>query len=182
MKSIIIKSLSCLLLVASLWSCSSDAALQEEVNASSRENFTKKNGSVWQGVIGEDRNGVYVITADTNALKLYLESLLKKDGQNVTIETLAIEKKTSGNNPADSAFMLIGSSRSIGGNSTSIGLMLSLARYNFTVSAEPRTSTMCRGCTDGCNLSYYNINGKRVPYCNENGCSSYNCEKSEIEM
>lgn len=181
MKSIIIKSLSCLLLLVTLWSCSSDSALQEEVNAASRENFTKKNGAIWKGVIGEDRNGVYVITADPNALKSYLEDLLRKDGQNVVLDTLTIEKKIATNNPGDSAYMLIGS-RGSGSMSVSIGVMLTLNRYNFSMSTEPRTSTSCRGCAEGCNLSYYTINGKKVPYCNENGCSSFNCEKSEIEL
>lgn len=186
MKSIITKSCSCFLLLLTIWACSSDPVLQEEVNSSSRENFIQKSGGVWNGIVGQEINGQYVVTADQGALKVYLQNILKREGISVSLQTIQIEKKIADNNPLDTAFMLIGSTSGIGNRDTSIGIMLTQGSSGFfispTLNGGPQTSTSCRGCTSGCNLSYYTINGKKVPYCNENGCSIYNCEKSETEL
>ena len=39
-------------------------------------------------------------------------------------------------------------------------------------------STSCTGCAQGCNLDYMTIDGKKVAFCNENGCN-YDCTKGE---
>lgn len=131
-------------------------------------------GTVWDGEIGVDNNGIYTITADQAAIKADLNSILAKEGYNTTVQSLSITKLIASNNANDSGFMLIGSD----GVKTSIGLWLKRSNRQFLIDMSFANSTTCTGCAQGCNLSYVTLDGQRVAYCAENGCS-YDCTKSE---
>lgn len=142
---------------------------------------TARGGSVWDGPIGKDYgDGVYVVTADEQMLIDDLQKVLRKEGYPAELRILEIVKKTASNDPNDEGFMLIGSD--LQGTSIGVWLELSQSTNSFTFVRQPglSTSTTCTGCTSGCNLQYLTIDGKKVAYCNENGCT-YDCEKSESD-
>lgn len=179
MKKNILKSLTLLLLIFTA-SCSDDTEAVI-MNDEAAQEFTKKNGteSVWDGVIGEERDGAYEITADINVLKQSLEDILKIQESPTTLTSLSIQEKISVNDPSVTNYMLIGSD----GNGISIGVPLTKSVINgftpvFNASNNLRVSISCRGCAEGCNLQYMTIHGKHYPYCNENGCY-YNCRTIE---
>lgn len=185
MKKFFLKSLTCLLFLTTMISCSTDNVTQEQSNETSRDNLNKKGGSIWEGVIGVERDGQYVITADKEALMSYLEYLMKQDGDVVEFDTIDIEKLTATNDPANTAFMLIANGR-VGGlpETISTSIILTKGQFGFYLGAgldvgDPITVTSCKGCSYGCNLRYYTIGKNQVPYCDENGCSRYNCTKRE---
>lgn len=187
MKKVFLKSLTCLLFLATLISCSSDSVTQETSNKSVNNSINKKSGSIWEGVIGVERDGEYVITADQDALMSYFEYLLKEEGDIVEFDEIKIVKQTATNDPTDSAYMLIASSGKTGGGlpeAVNIAVILTKGLNGFYLGAglevgDPIIVTSCRGCSYGCNLRYYTIGKHQVPYCDENGCSRYNCTKRE---
>jgi hypothetical protein len=167
-----------------LGACSSDNSIKDD---GSRDGFNAKTGeNILDGVIGIERGSEYVITADANALTAALEDILESQGQPVTIKALEIRKLIASNNTNSEGLMLIGSTGNLGDRSTSIGIMLTKRPGGLYISDSPnggpRTSTSCTGCAEGCNLMYYDINGRKVPYCQENGCPTYNCKKSETTI
>ncbi len=181
MKKTILKTVSALFMVALVASCSTDAENEVVVNDNAAgEEFSTARGNVWDGVIGEEgAPGVYEVTADENALLDDLEDVLSKEGIPTNLRDLQIVEKTASNDPNDRGFFLIGSDY----QGTSIGVMLDKnASGEFYMSTGSKglssTSTSCRGCATGCNLSYLTVDGKKVPFCNENGCIN-DCEKSE---
>ena len=136
--------------------------------------------SYWDGVIGEEVNGQYVITADTLAIKADFEEVLANQGRATTLQEIFIEGQTAVNDPTSKAYFLMG----IDKNGITIATMLEKQDFKFFLRTDngfAKTVT-CEGCLTGCNLAYMVINGKSVPYCNENGCSTYNCTKSESEF
>ena len=139
-------------------------------------------GSVWDGEIGIEEDGVYKITADEAALKADFTATLKREGNDTTIETLTIIELESSNTPGDKGIMLVGSD----GKRTSIGVWLNKkptqsGSQQLTLDMDFSKSTSCTGCAQGCNLDYLNIDGRKVAYCNENGCD-YDCTKGESSM
>ena len=187
MKKVFLKSLTCLLFLATMISCSTDSTTQEPSNKSTTNSINKKSNSIWEGVIGIEEYGKYKITADEKALMSYLEYLMDQEGDDVTLEEINIVKQTATNDPTDTAYLLIASGRSGGGGlpeAVNIGLVLAKEQNTFYIGAgldtgDPIIVTSCRGCSYGCNLRYYTIGKHQVPYCDENGCSRYNCTKRE---
>lgn len=180
MKKNLLKALSALFAIGMIISCSSDAE-NDNVNtpSSASSASTARGGSVWSEVIGKDwGNGQYVITADENAILADLQVIIRKEGHLAELRSLEIVQKTATNDPADVGYMLIGSDN----QGTSIGVWMELQNDSFTLIRQPglSTSTTCTGCATGCNLQYLTIDGKKVAYCNENGCI-YDCEKSESD-
>lgn len=159
--------------------CSSEEDSTNFNGTTEQTNLDSKaaRGTVWNGEIGIDDNGVYKITADEAALKADMNDILAKEGYNTTVQTLSITKLTATNNPSDSGFMIIGAD----GVKTSIGLWLKSSGRQFLMDMSFAGSTTCTGCAQGCNLSYVTLDGQRVAYCAENGCN-YDCTKSESSM
>lgn len=131
-------------------------------------------GTIWDGEIGVENNGLYKITADEEILKADLEKILREEGKSVTLQTLDIRKLTASNDINDSAYLLIATDAA----RISIGVFLRLDRSVFTFDNSYVSSASCEGCPQGCNLNYLIIDGKRVPFCNEMGCM-YDCTKTE---
>jgi hypothetical protein len=159
--------------------CSSEEDATNFNETTEQTNLDPKaaRGTAWNGEIGIEDNGVFKITADEAALKADLTATLQKEGYNTTVQTLAITKLAATNTTGDSGFMLIGSD----GIRTSIGVWLVKGGSQFTMDTSFTNSTTCTGCAQGCNLSYVRIDGQRVAYCAENGCT-YDCTKSESSM
>jgi hypothetical protein len=177
MKKILLKSIACLSLLILIGSCSNDENTAVDLNESASKSVTQKKASYWDGVLGVDRgSGVYQITVDPALIIADFENILQTQGTPASLNSLNIVRKVAANNSLDSGYMMIGSSSS----GTSIGVMLQQNGNSFYL--DPGTggqkTTTCRGCATGCNLEYYNIDGKKIPYCNENGCI-YDCTKIE---
>lgn len=190
MKKVFLKILTCLLFLATLISCSSDSdgvTQEQSSNKLTNNSINKKTGSIWEGIIGIERDGEYVITADQDALMSYFEYLMKEEGDIVELEEIKIEKQTATNDPNNTAYMLIASAGKSGGGlpeAVNIAVILVKGPNGFYLGAglevgDPIIVTSCRGCSYGCNLRYYTIGKHQVPYCDENGCSRYNCTKRE---
>jgi len=158
-----------------LVSCSEDSAVEynNESSVAGTSNLAARSAA-WNGVIGIEENGVYKITADAAALKADLEDILRSQGYSVTLQSLKIVEKHAGNNTADIGYMLVGADM----QRTSIGLFLVKQNNQFSDMNGPRTT--CSGCPQGCNLSYLLIDGKKIAYCNENGCD-YDCTQSTAD-
>lgn len=181
MKKNLLKALSALFAIGMIISCSSDAENDTTVNEGlSATAASTARGSVWSGVIGEDwGDGRYVVTANEELILADLQEIIRKEGHTSTLKNLEIVQKTAANDPSDIGYMLIGSDN----EGTSIGVWMQLSQQSqFTMVRQPglSTSTTCTGCATGCNLQYLTIDGKKVAYCNENGCV-YDCEKSESD-
>ncbi|RZJ64097.1 MAG: hypothetical protein EOO45_19245, partial [Flavobacterium sp.] len=169
MKKIILTAISCMLLA--LTSCSEDTTTfsdtQESTNGISGNAY---RSGLLNGVVGEVINGEMVVTADKAVLLKDFEEMLYADGISTTLKTIEIVKKVAENDESDSAFMLVASDK----DGLSIGLWLTLNNNMFSrdrdLGTGDGTGTVCRGCATGCNLSYLKIDGKRIAYCNENGC------------
>ncbi len=136
-------------------------------------------GSYWDGVIGVDKgNGNYEITVNPATLMSDLESVMRTQGDTVTLSTIAIVKKMATNDNSE-GYMLIAGDK-VG---TSIGLMLVKSSNSFkldrglssgTENPDPDPATItCRGCATGCNLEYLNMPGGKAPYCKTNGCGDF---------
>lgn len=183
MKTIILKSLAFILAVTAI-SCSNDndattdGVLYNEAEASKNIPL-KDGGDMWDGPIGEIRGSSPVITADEAAIIAQFEDISSKLGNPITIVSLSIVEKVAINDPNDRAYFLLAKAS----NNTTQGMMLEQASGGFFMldRTQGRKLTGCRGCTYGCDLEYYYVGGKRVPYCNENGCV-YDCDKIQIEI
>lgn len=180
MKNTLLKSLSCLfILTVSLVACTEDST-SREFNETQKELQTAARGDYWQGIIGYDMgHGVYQLDVDPQLLMNDLEDILTKEGNATTLTAIEIVEKTASNDPADTGYMLIAND----GAGKSIGVMLEKKNMAFRLSENlenPKTIS-CSGCTDGCFLQYFNIDGKKVPYCNSAGCG-YDCRKTETSF
>ena len=135
-------------------------------------------GSLWAGEVGQydELTNTYIITGDKEGYKEAFMFVLRDQGyEDVVIESLEILEKTSFNYPDDKGYMLVASDN----KGTSIGVNLDRRSLSFVMEDPNAVSyTTCRGCATGCNLQFITVNGKKVPFCNENGCV-YDCEKSE---
>jgi hypothetical protein len=131
----------------------------------------------WQTDIGQEVDGEYIITADVNLLKADLEEVLANEGRATTLQDIFITGMVADNDPTDKGYFLIGSDK----NGQTISLQLEKQDTKFILYNDNGfvKTVSCDGCVSGCNLSYLLINGKRVAYCQENGCSEYDCSKSE---
>lgn len=166
--------------------CTEDAAT-DSINDNATE-FNTNNAAAyekssrpdyWDGVIGEEVGGDYIITVDEELIKKDFEDALMRANKTTTIENVAIVAKTASNDDNDKAHFLIGTDN----KGLTIGLMLSKTGSSFILFKDNgfvKTVT-CEGCISGCNLQYLTVNGQRVAYCNENGCV-YNCSKTESEF
>ena len=156
-------------------SCSEESATEFNAPEASVEESMFARGVVWDGEIGVDVNGVYKITADQEALKADLNAIWKREGKSATVQTLEIVKLTASNDPGDTGFMLIGTDAA----RTSIGVWLTRTSNSTFINDDTfQVSTSCEGCAQGCNLTYLTLNGKKVAFCNEMGCT-YDCTKTE---
>lgn len=161
-------------------SCSEESEIT--TNADNGDQFRSRNASwrnsAWDGIIGIERGGEYFVTADENALKADLETVLLEQGMDTEIVHLSIVAQRVVNDPSETAYVLLG--RDL--NNRSIGVLLDRQSNGFVL-LEPllTVATSCSGCSSGCNLQYLLIDGKKVPYCNENGCV-YDCTKSETGL
>ena len=176
----LLQFLSMLLVCVVFTSCTEEPNASVQMNDDASD-FVAKTTTPWDGIIGVEKDGKFEITADQNFLKADLEKTLQDQGTPTRLVTLSINQKTATNNSSDVGYMLIGSDN----NGISIGVFLekSFSQPNnshvFTIDRTSNfTRTSCRGCAQGCNLQYMTIDGKRIPYCNENGCY-YNCDKVE---
>lgn len=178
MKKIILTSIYSLLLAVVFTGCSSDANSPQDFNNEEANSATledENRGAHWNGVIGIAQNGTFEITADATLLKRDLEDILKMQGYGTTLTGLEIVEKTASNDPSNIGYFLVGSN----GAGTSIGVLLARESNTFVLDKSSIVKAIsCRGCHDGCNLSYVTMAGKKVAYCNENGCV-YHCEKNE---
>lgn len=181
MKRILLQSLSLLLVILTATSCSEENEPVQMNNAS--EAALKSGSDVWSGVIGVEKSGVYEIVADRAALIADLESILLKEEGNIKLTSLEIVEKIAENDPKDIGYMIIGSN----GDGVSIGIMMAKIYslpHNSNIfildSSSSFRSTSCWGCSRGCFLKYYNIEGERVPYCDEGVCGNF-CTKKETE-
>lgn len=163
-------------------SCSEESATDfngtTETNSGDLSKLASRS-TEWNGVIAVEVNGVYKIVADEAALIADFESTLKREGNSTKIVDISIVKLVSSNTPGDSGLMLVGSD----GVRSSIGVWLTRSASQggsteLILDSGFTKSTSCTGCAQGCNLDYLNIDGKKVAYCNENGCD-YDCTKGE---
>jgi hypothetical protein len=181
MKKILLQSVLFLsVLVAA--SCSSEENTTDfndaAVNTASEDiNGLAAKSSIWDGEIGVDDKGTFVITANESILLADMQDVLKKQGNPAILETIEIVEKIVINNPSEKGYMIVASDK-VG---TSVGVPLLKSTNIFRLDRTFRNATTCTGCAQGCNLSYLNIDGKRIPYCNENGCT-YNCTKGETSF
>jgi len=177
MKKTILKSLALLLFIAIIGSCSNE----ENIDSSASKSNLAARASVWDGPIGVYKGkNKYQITADTSVIIADFENTLEASGNKTTLQTLDIVKKAAVNDDTSEAYMLVASDNA----GTSIGVMLLIKSNNFYFDGGGSgggTTTICRGCATGCNLSYLLVDGKKFPYCNENGCGEY-CTKSEVSI
>lgn len=178
MKKIILKSIGCLLLLSMTWGCSNenDTIMSDQEQNRLSDGFQLKDGSVWDGQIGEDRAGVPTITANIQEIKDGFEEILISRGNPVKIETVQIIKKNATNDPSDFNFFLIGGGRGTDNTSTSIGKPLTVSGGKYFISSgagingDPEETVSCRGCGTGCFIEYYKVDGHLVPYCDSAGC------------
>lgn len=187
MKKIILPTLSCLFFLGMITGCSNETstAMQEQElqneNVSDGLGFTFRGGSIWDGEIGISHgNGSYEITADETVLLETMGTLLKDMDIETTLVTIEISEKAALNDPLDKGYLLIAGDNA----GVSIGVMLELTNNQLMLASRDRDlsgATSCVGCAQGCNLSYLLIDGKKVPYCNENGCI-YDCTQKETKV
>ena len=174
MKKLLLSGIACFA-ITFFAACSSDSAVStSEDNAVE----TANRSTEWEGQIGADNRGQYIITADEAVLRADLEAILAEQGINTTLGRLTIIEKAVVNAPEEVAYMLIGSDAT----GRSVGVPLKKQDLSFSLDEPVNTvATSCSGCTSGCNLQYYLVDGKKYPYCNENGCI-YDCTKSETGL
>ncbi len=177
MKRIIFKSAALLMLIASIASCSTESAVDLTNDASAGVPEREGRSSIWDDVIGQDMgNDVYEITADKIAILDELQDIVDKEGNSSELVSLEIVNKGVINDPNGKGFMLVAASRT----GLSIGVAVAKTDAGF-FRIDPsfgHKTVSCRGCASGCNLQYLNIDGKKVPICNENGCVA-DCTKTE---
>lgn len=173
---------SLFLLVAVVIACSDDTAMHElnnENNTNTTQAEFEARGSYWDGIIAYDRgNGNYEFAVDPQLLMDDMEDSLADKGITTTLLSLTIVEKTATNDPNNHGHMLIGTDHA----GVSIGYILELENSAFRIGKSLGSGTdkgiSCKGCTDGCNIMYFtHADGTKSPYCNENGCSTYDCKE-----
>lgn len=180
MKRILLKSVACLLFAAAIAACSNESDIDLTTDTTAVVPERENRASVWGGEIGQDRDGIYEITANKGAILKSLQDNANKEGATTSLETLEIVKMTALNDSTDEGYMLIAGDN----KRMSIGVMLKRGPSGLFMvddGFENPKSVSCWGCTSGCNLEYLYINGRKVPICNENGCG-YDCVKKETEL
>lgn len=181
MKNTLLKITAVLTVIFLMGACSTDET--------SVKNDIDQNGtllaksSVWDGQLGVvNSSGQIKFSVNKNILLADFEAILADQGEPADLTQIFIELKKNETDPNDQTYVLIGSNTS----GVSIGVMLKIVdNYNlflddsnFSSVSEGLTSTTCRGCATGCNLSFIRLQGKKVFYCNENGCGEF-CTKNE---
>ncbi|OYQ43803.1 hypothetical protein CHU92_02950 [Flavobacterium cyanobacteriorum] len=181
MKKNITKGISFLFIAAMIISCSQESTATDESVVVAGDNPVQNyaRGSVWDDVLGIDnQDGTFSIVPDKQLLLKDMQDILDKGGMPTTLVDIIIVEKSAVNNPSDKALMIVG----LDNQGTSIGIWLRRAQQESFELVLDKTFDLiaiaCRGCTDGCNLQYLTIDGKKVPYCNENGCM-IDCDKLE---
>lgn len=184
MKKNLLKIVMVLAIIALAGSCSTDEAEVKNDNAAAlqQEAALAARGSFWDGQLGTvSSSGVTAFTVDPDLIKSDFEAILASENNATTLTSITIQLKKNVNDVSDQTYSIIGSNLS----GISIGVFLK-ARDNalflddpsFGSASDGFSSTTCRGCATGCNLSYVRIDGKKVYYCNENGCGEF-CTKNE---
>lgn len=171
-----------LLLVAVSCSTEDTKTPSEEANLKNNDVATAvaQQGSYWNGPIAEEKNGQYIFIVDTLLIKSDLEVVLNDMGFQTSIQELDIVDKVATNDSLSKTPFLIGKDN----NGVTIARMLKKVNYNLQVQRNDlnmMVNITCTGCIDGCNIDYLHINGKSVPYCNENGCSRYDCSETRSD-
>ena len=170
-------TLACFTLLVFVVSCSESEPANDSVLYNSNTAFSVKDGSVFDGVIGEVRSGANVVTAAPGPILQEFENALMSEGISDDMTTLTIVKKTATNNPAHQAYFLIASGT---GYTTTASVSLEL-NSNFFYAEKPANGDyqkiICRGCAQGCLFSYLTIDGVKIPYCNELACNEYDCRE-----
>lgn len=184
MKKTLLKIVTVFAIIAFAGSCSTDEAdINNDTAAQTKDDTTlAARGTFWTGQLGTVSNsGATAFTVDPALIKADFEAILASENNATTLTSITIQLKKNVNNLNDQTYTIIGSDNT--GISIGVFLLernnsLYLDDQNFTGSGEGMSSTTCRGCATGCNLSYVKIDGKKVYYCNENGCGEF-CTKNE---
>lgn len=177
-----------LLLVAFTAACSNE---ESSIIPTEKDNAallrTGRTSPFWTGQIGRVMpDGSALLVVPEAQAKAELEYLLADQGMNTRLSYVTIEKKLDVNNDRDFTYALIGSDNT----GLSVGVMLSANANGSLFYFDPNigggsggghvTNVACRGCGTGCNLQYVKLDGKKIFYCNENGCGDW-CEKLILE-
>jgi len=171
-------TLACFSLLLFAGSCSSDGnTANDSVLYNDNTAFNEKGSSVFEGVIGEMRNGVPVVTANPGPILQEFENTLLAAGFNDDLTSLAIVRKTATNDPTHEAYFLMASGS---GHTTTASVAVRASGGVFQ--AEPSSDNdykqfICRGCAQGCVFAYLTIDGHKIPYCNEMSCNQYDCRE-----
>ncbi len=173
MKKYIFKSLIILALAVFAVSCS------EEPNAvqMNEENTLnlKSGSSIWDGVIGVEKDGQNQITIPIAQLKKDFEDELVRQGHPTTLVSFEI-----GEVLAQDSINTTYAVKGYNGSGLTIARFLQkdnmYLEYTLDRSVDGSYTT-CTGCATGCHLRYAVFDGKKVAYCDEGGCY-YNCEKT----
>lgn len=186
MKKNLLKSLCLFLVMLATVSCSDESNDAVQMNNASDFNVKNTEKDVWEGVIGVvNGKNFEILPEKRDAIIAEFESILSSEGgDNVKLATLEIVEKPSTNSPGDLGYMIIGSNN----DGISIGKMVEKSfsedrnAFVFTLfgGASGRVSTSCWGCSRGCFLRHYRIDGQFIPYCDEGVCG-YFCTKKETE-
>lgn len=187
MKKIILKSLTCILVLGMAWSCSTENDVQIDSSAVNGSTHLK-DGSVMNGVIGVDLgNGVYQIIVDRSELLAEIARISAEDGNPVIFETVDIVKKVAVNNPSLEGFVLLaGTGTKETSSATTMAFTLTMNGANFSIGDPFGTGNgsggpiiekvSCRGCGTGCFLEFYEIDGHFMGYCDTAGCGAF-CQR-----
>ncbi|WP_116786897.1 hypothetical protein [Flavobacterium psychrotrophum] len=181
MKNTLLKITAVLAIIFLIGACSTD---ETSVKNDAQQNGTLlAKGSIWEGALGTVNSvGQTKFAVNKNLLLADFESILADQGEPTDLTDIFFELKKNETDPDDQTYVLIGTN----GGGTSIGVMLKavgasslyLDDANFSSVSEGFTSTTCRGCATGCNMAFIRLQGKKVFYCNENGCGEF-CTKNE---
>jgi hypothetical protein len=181
MKNTLLKITAIFTLVVLMGACSTDEASVKNETAQD-EAAPLAKGSFWDGPLGTvSPTGDIKFAVNKNLILADFEEILANEGGPADLTEVFIELKKNEVDPSDQTYVLIGSNSS----GVSIGVMLNLVDNKNLYLENPglgggegMTSTTCRGCATGCNLSFIRLQGKKVFYCNENGCGEF-CTKNE---
>ena len=173
----ILFTLACLTLLIFV-SCSDNEPANDSVLYNNDAAFSVKDGSVFDGVIGEVRGGSNVVTAAPEPILQEFEAALMSEGYSDDMSTLTIVRKTATNNPNHYAYFLIASGS---GHTTTASVALLPPSNGYFFAEKPSSGSyekiICRGCAQGCLFSYLTIDGVKIPYCNELACNQYDCRE-----
>lgn len=179
MKNTLLKITAVLAVIFLMGACSTDeASVKNE-----QTGVALAKSSLWEGQIGTvNSSGQVKFAVNKTILLADFESILADQGIPTDLTEINFELKKNQTDPYDQAYVLIGSNNA----GTSIGVMLNLVGTGLYLDnpvfgdGGSFASTTCRGCATGCNLSFIRLQGKKVFYCNENGCGEF-CTKKETD-